>query len=218
MAVLVSWLVVTIVTIGVTVYEIAKWLYDLIIKPITKLTDILKTINDVITAFVEVIQGKIDYVLDITGITALTELTEGVRKFIKRTEEIAKGNYNKIIQTIADLYLAIGDTASSIIHFTTNALEGVFIAQEKLKADIKYITEFKIANLTRQYGELGEEIKRMNAELIDKIDREIAEEVKILTTGINDRIRIVEGEVGKVRYLTKDIKNFMEMFTKAMEV
>lgn len=211
-------IVTAVITIGKTVYDVATWVYDMIIKPVTKITGYINSINDAIKSFTEFIQGKVDYVLDVSGITALTELTEGVRKLIARVETISQGRYDKIILTFADVYKAIGDTASSIIHFTTNALEGVYIAQEKLKSDIKYITEFRIADLTRKYGELGNEIKRMNKELIDRIDREIAEEVKALTTGINDRIRLVEGELGRVRYLTKDLKNFMEMLTKSMEV
>lgn len=211
-------IVTTIITVGTVVYEIGKTVYNWIIKPLTKVTEIINSIRDVVRGVVNFLQDKIDYVLDVTGADVLVDLVHGIAEFGKLAEDIANGNKEALVKVLGDLYTSIAGLGGDIIHILSDTLAGVTDRIKVLQDDITYITEFKITKLTEQFARLDEEIKRMNEELIVKLRQDIEDEIAFIKSDMSERVRHLEGEIGTARFLTKDVKHFMEMFTKAMEV
>lgn len=217
MPVVFVWLAVTLYGIGVTIYKIAEWIYNVIIKPIKRIVDFVKDIEDTIRATIDVIQKKLEYVLDVTGIDAILSLVKGVDTFLYHTTGLAKGGKKALLATFASVYETIAGVTSGLIHFISESIKPITERITMLQTNIKHIQEWSIKDLTDEYVELGEEIRAMPERMMTDIRSEIEKESQLIKDGFAGKLAIVNVRLTGVIALSEDLKHFAEMFIKVME-
>lgn len=206
-----------LVTVGSVVYTIGKAVYDYIIKPLAFVTSVIEKVRAVVRGVIEFIQGKINYVLDFIGADILIDLVTKVREFAELGEAIAKGNKEAILKAIGGTYEAIAGTAYDILTFVSQSLSPIFDRLAIIKSDIERIEKVRFADITRQYEELGEEIKEMPRRLLEEINATIAEESERIKEGFRGELAVVNAELTRVISLSEDLEHFARMFTELME-
>lgn len=217
MPAVVIWIVTELIIIGTVVYEVVKWVWELIIKPLTRVKEIIEDVQAVIRGVIDTIRGKIDYILELTGIDILIDLTHSVAEFVGLAEDIAEGNKEALLEAFGGVYVAIAGTAKDILTIMSQTLSPIFDRLAILKADIKTITEFKLKTLTKNYEDLAEKIRTMPEELMTNIKAEIDAESQRIRDGFAGELAVVNVKLTGVIALSEDLKHFSEMFLKVME-
>jgi len=213
----VVWFFTVVISIAVTVYEIAKFIYDWLIEPLIYIRDAIEDVQEIVRGVIDTIRGKIDYILELSGADVLLDLAHSVAEFLGLAEGIADKSFTSIVLAFGGVYEAIAGTARDIITIMSQALSPVFDRLAILQDDIKTITEFKLKKLTDGYNDLTKEIRAMPEKLMADVKAEIDAESQRIRDGFAGELAVVNVKLTGAIALSEDLKHFSEMFLKAME-
>jgi len=218
MSAVIAGIVSAVVTIANVVYSIGRVAYNYLIVPIQKITAAIDKVKGFIEKYIQKIRDFVESIMVWSKVDYFIDLVNGVKFLADKVKALLDRNRSALINVLANLYETIAGVAKDCIHIITESLSPVFDRLNRLKADIYEIQKFNIGEIVRDYENITIEIKRMTSELIPRLEEEWKEEVKQVRDSIDLKVITLSRDIDRVASLSEDLKHFVEMLAKAMEL
>jgi len=189
-------------------------------KTLVRIIKRIVGVSDRVDLLLGSIHDRIEEYLEKTDKPWLKALSKSLDDFVGAaylilTRKSAKG---AIVDALLSIYDAMTGTAGDITELMFIEIDGVYKRIDMLRDEIKPMIGVELDNLLLPLGPVMEMITGHAETVMSILHDDVEIQITDLRGNLDTRLSFIHKEVDVVATLSADVKHFMEMFTKAMEV